>query len=164
MTRRGLLAVVLGVTVALAPQTALTSSVADPPEPDWWQAAPPVRQELKTVEPELELEPEPEPELTVQERVFRRMDELGRAGEYDCLAYIFQRESSWRPDAIGDNGDSFGLGQRNAPAHGKPPWPWDVDDQVDWFLDYADARYGDACAAQRRWQERAEARNGRGWW
>jgi hypothetical protein len=117
---------------------------------------------------ELPPEPKPDPEpavpLTVREKVTEVLTELGRQDDYACLDVIFAGESSWRPDAIGDGGDSFGLGQRNAPAHGAPPWPWPVRDQVLWFLDYADERYGGPCAAAEVWQERADARDGAGWW
>ena len=120
------------------------------------------------IDPAPDVDPEPEPKpavpLTVREKVRAILTGLGRADDYPCLDLIFAGESSWRPDAIGDGGDSFGLGQRNAPAHGAPPWPWPVTDQVLWFLDYADARYGGPCPAAERWQERADARDGAGWW
>lgn len=101
---------------------------------------------------------------TVRDLVRQRLTVLGRPDDYDCLSTIFAGESSWRPYAIGDNGDSFGLGQRNAPAHGAPPWPWPVVDQVDWFLEYADDRYGGPCAAADVWRRRAADRGGAGWW
>lgn len=112
---------------------------------------------------ELELEPEAEP-LPVRDEVLAVLTELGRRDEYACVDVIFSGESSWRPDVIGDDGDSFGLGQRNAPAHGAPPWPWPVREQVIWFTEYADDRYGGWCPAAERWQERADARGGAGWW
>lgn len=127
--------------------------------------------------PPVVLPPEPEPEapveltddppaepLTVREEVLAVLTELGRADEFDCVDVIFAGESSWRPDAIGDDGDSFGLGQRNAPAHGAPPWPWPVREQVLWFVDYADDRYGGLCPAADRWRQRADERGGAGWW
>ena len=104
------------------------------------------------------------PDATVRDVVAWRLADLGRSDDYPCLDLIFAGESSWRPDAIGDNGDSFGLGQRNAPAHGAPPWPWPVVDQVDWFVAYADDRYGGPCPAADVWQRRADARGGAGWW
>ena len=107
--------------------------------------------------------PDPKP-LSVRDKVRSVLRELGREHEYVCLDRIFAGESSWRPDAIGDGGDSFGLGQRNAPAHGAPPWPWPIREQVKWFLEYADTRYGGACPAAERWQERADRRGGAGWW
>lgn len=104
------------------------------------------------------------PQMTTREIVAWRLEQHGRIDEFDCLDRIFQGESSWRPDAVGDNGDSFGLGQRNAPAHGASPWPWPVPDQVDWFLQYADDRYGGPCPARDVWQRRADQRGGAGWW
>lgn len=101
---------------------------------------------------------------TVQQQVMATLVRLGRADDYDCLAYIFAGESSWRPDAIGDSGRSFGLPQRHAPAHGAPPWPWPVDQQTIWAVEYADARYGSPCEAADVWRRRAEARGGAGSW
>lgn len=88
-----------------------------------------------------------------------RLEEHGRSGDFTCMAEVFQAESSWRPHAIGDRklGGSYGLPQRHAPAHGMPPWPWPVAEQVDWTLEYADGRYGGMCEA-------AAERRRKGWW
>jgi hypothetical protein len=101
---------------------------------------------------------------TVRDVVRWRLGQLGLGDDFDCIDVIYSGESSWRPDAIGDNGDSFGLPQRNAPAHGAPEWPWPILDQVDWTVGYADDRYGGLCEAAQVWQERADARGGAGWW
>lgn len=95
----------------------------------------------------------------VQARAWAVLVAHGRTGEWDCMSEIFMAESSWRPDAIGDVdiGGSYGLPQRHAPAHGKPPWPWPVEEQVEWALAYADERYGGMCEA-------AETRREQGWW
>lgn len=83
----------------------------------------------------------------------------GRAHEWACLDEIVAAESSWDPAAIGDReiGGSYGLVQRHAPAHGMPPWPWPVADQIRWTIEYADDRYGGIC-------EGLEFRRERGWW
>lgn len=81
----------------------------------------------------------------------------GTEAEFLCMAEIFAAESSWRPDVIGDEGKSFGLGQRHAPVHGEPPYDWPVRKQVKWFSRYAEERYGG-------WCEAAAARRGKGWW
>lgn len=83
----------------------------------------------------------------------------GREYEYVCASEIIQAESSWRPNAVGDHslGGSHGLGQRHAAAHGLPPTPWTIAEQMEWFTQYADLRYGDWCAA-------AAARRAKGWW
>jgi len=83
----------------------------------------------------------------------------GREYEYVCASEIIQAESSWNPNAVGDRtiGGSYGLGQRHAPAHGKPPEGWTVAEQMEWFTDYADERYGGWCPA-------AAARREKGWW
>jgi len=93
----------------------------------------------------------------VEAKVWAWLTMEGREFEYVCAAEIIQAESSWRPQVVGDNGHSFGLAQRHGPAHGYPPRPWPVADQMEWFTDYADELYGDWCAA-------AEARRGKGWW
>lgn len=82
-----------------------------------------------------------------------------RLHEYACMSTIFAAESSWDPTAIGDQdrGGSYGLPQRHAPAHGEPPQPWPVRDQVRWTLDYADQRYGGVC-------EGLAFREQKGWW
>lgn len=83
----------------------------------------------------------------------------GRAEEWSCLDEIVAAESSWDPMAIGDRtiGGSYGLVQRHAPAHGIPPWPWPVAEQIEWALEYADSRYGGLC-------EGLEFRRREGWW
>lgn len=95
----------------------------------------------------------------IQIEVGAILEDRGRWHEFACLDEIIEAESSWRPDAIGDRdrGGSYGLVQRHAPAHGAPPWPWPVADQIEWALEYADDRYGGVCEA-------LEFRRERGWW
>lgn len=94
---------------------------------------------------------------TPQAHVWAWLTERGREFEYFCADEIISAESSWRPDAVGDDGQSFGLAQRHAPVHGLPPDDWTVADQMEWFTDYADERYGNWCAA-------ALDRRTKGWW
>ena len=102
---------------------------------------------------------------TVEWQVWLALKGLGRGEhDYECALFIFLRESTMNPDAVGDSGDSHGLGQRNAPANGMPPSPWPVADQVKWFDGYAHDRYGGWCPAADKWLERAAARGGKGWW
>lgn len=95
----------------------------------------------------------------VQLEVAAELEARGRILEYACFAEIVEAESSWRPDAVGDvdRGGSYGLVQRHAPAHGMPPWPWPVAEQVEWALAYADERYGGVC-------EGLAFRRANGWW
>lgn len=95
----------------------------------------------------------------LEAQVYALLEERGRAYEFTCMSEVFQAEASWRPDAIGDRdlGGSYGLPQRHAPSHGAPPWPWPLEDQVEWTLNYADERYGGMCQA-------ADARREKGWW
>jgi hypothetical protein len=110
--------------------------------------------------------PTPPPiEITVpaQIDVWHTLALAGRESEYECLANIIQRESRWNPNAIGDSGASVGLGQRHVPTHGEPPQPWLVEQQAQWFLQYADARYGGSCEAWEAWQKNRLV-YGWGWW
>lgn len=93
----------------------------------------------------------------VEAKVWAYLTYEGREFEFVCAAEIIAAESSWRPHAVGDGGDSFGLAQRHAPVHGEPGLPWKVTDQMEWFTDYADERYGN-------WCEAAAARREKGWW
>jgi hypothetical protein len=98
--------------------------------------------------------------LTLNQSVaYYELARMGRTSEYACMSEIFQAESSWRPQVVGDKdrGGSYGLGQRHAPAHGRPPENWDIRDQVVWFTEYADQRYGG-------WCEAADIRQEQGWW
>ena len=103
----------------------------------------------------------------VQEQVMDALLELGYTPiVFECVAVIFRGESSWRPDIVAPDtgGFSYGLGQRHAPTWGAPPQPWPVADQVAWFSDYAEDRYGGWCPAADRWLDRAQKRGGAGWW
>lgn len=91
-------------------------------------------------------------ELTTQEEVLLEMYRAERLEEFSCLAYIFEAESSWDPEAVGDGGDSFGLPQRHSPSHGKPNLPWPVGEQVKWAIEYAEQRYGSVCQAKDAWE------------
>jgi hypothetical protein len=93
----------------------------------------------------------------VQAQAYVTLEQMVRAAEYQCADEIIMAESSWRPHVRGDNGDSYGLAQRHAPSHGVPPQPWSVHDQIVWFTDYADERYGG-------WCEAAVERRRLGWW
>lgn len=64
----------------------------------------------------------------VEAKVWAWLTSEGREFEYVCAAEIIQAESSWRPQVVGDNGDSFGLAQRHGPAHGYRELPWPVAD------------------------------------
>jgi hypothetical protein len=109
----------------------------------------------------------PEPEPTVQDQVMDALIELGYPPVvFECVAIIFDGESDWRWDitAADTGGFSYGLGQRHGPTWGAPPDPWPIVEQVEWFSDYAEDRYGGWCPAADKWLERAAARGGRGWW
>ena len=93
----------------------------------------------------------------VEAKVWAYLTHEGREFEFVCASEIIHAESSWRPHAVGDGGESFGLAQRHAPVHGMPELPWPVVEQMEWFTDYADERYGD-------WCEAARVRRVQGWW
>ena len=114
---------------------------------------------------EVRIEFTPTAVITVEDQIVQVMLELGRTRQdAECAFTIFRKESGLRLDARGDGGDSYGLGQRHAPAHGAPPDPWLLADQVEWFDGYATDRYGSWCQAEARWLARAAERGGAGWW
>lgn len=108
----------------------------------------------------------PAPDGDVQVEVAAILGRLGRADEWRCIHPLFQAESGWLPDNVGDRhlGGSYGLPQRHAPVWGKPSLPWPVEDQVVWTLDYADGRYGGMCEAWDAWSSRANSDGKGGWW
>lgn len=78
------------------------------------------------------------------------MDDVGRELAAAILVAIAGAESNYDAEAVGDNGDSFGLWQINAPTWGGPPSEWQVlGTQMDWVV-------GPACEylPQIRWTER----------
>lgn len=108
--------------------------------------------------------PEAVPEaVSVYDQVRHSLDDLGRSDEFPCAAYIFERESRWNPEAVGDRGWSWGLGQRNTKVWGMAPLPWSIPDQVIWFTWYADERYGGWCEAMEGWKHNRQV-YGWGWW
>lgn len=122
---------------------------------------------VETVPPSLT--PPAPPAGTTRYEAYQALASLGRADEYDCMDAIFEAESGWNPDGLGDRdrGGSVGLGQRHIPVWGDPR-PWTVTQQVAWFTGYADDRYGGWCQARDRWQARSHSTvDGRmvgGWW
>ena len=117
------------------------------------------------VSSETRIEFTPSAVVTLEDQIIQVMLQLGRTTEdAECAFTIFRHESGIRLDVRGDSGRSYGLGQRFAPVHGVPPDPWPVADQVVWFDQYAQGRYGSWCQAEARWLARAADRGGAGWW
>ena len=101
--------------------------------------------------------------ISIPEQVESVFVDIGRPEDFLCAAYIFERESGWISDAVGDRGRSCGLGQRYTSVWGTPSLPWSIKDQVLWFTWYADNRYGGWCEAMDGWKRNREL-YGWGWW
>ena len=138
---------VVAVSVATVMLTVAQQGVARCP------AALPTQQ-LTNTETQIEFTPYV---FNTKQTSYQILKELQRGGEYHCMYNIFEKESSWNPDAVGDNGDSIGLPQRHVPSHGYPDDGWGVREQVEWTIWYADSRYGGLCKAWSEWQRK-------GWW
>jgi hypothetical protein len=67
--------------------------------------------------------------------------QLNDVDEFDCLDYLYYRESRWNPKA--KNGSHYGIPQ------GRSKWLSTVDGykQVEWGIKYNMNRYGSMCKA-----------------
>jgi hypothetical protein len=65
--------------------------------------------------------------------------------QWDCLDWLWTRESGWNPYAANPTSDARGIPQNinGWGAYG----PGDVPAQITWGLDYIAGRYGTPCAA-----------------
>jgi hypothetical protein len=69
--------------------------------------------------------------------------QLNNLDEFDCLDYLYYRESRWNPKAVSPSGNHFGIPQ------GKSQWlktatPYQ---QINWGIKYNKSRYGSMCKA-----------------
>jgi hypothetical protein len=69
--------------------------------------------------------------------------QLNNLEEFDCLDYLYYRESRWNPKAVSPSGNHFGIPQ------GKSQWlktatPYQ---QINWGIKYNKSRYGSMCKA-----------------
>lgn len=84
----------------------------------------------------------------------------GDGPEWDALATIIQRESSWNPAAANPNSSARGLFQKMTSIHG--PIEPTVTGQAEWGLNYIKGRYGDPINALAYWNAHGNYKNG-GW-
>ncbi|BDI22948.1 hypothetical protein [Herbiconiux sp. L3-i23] len=71
-------------------------------------------------------------------------------GEYQCLVWLWTRESSWRWNAYNGSSGAYGIpqslpGSKMAAAGGD--WRTNAATQIEWGLGYIANRYGSPCAA-----------------
>lgn len=74
--------------------------------------------------------------------------------DYNCFAYIVERESSWNPYAQNPSSGAYGLMQAlpgsKMASHGSD-WASNPATQISWGLDYMVGRYGSPCGAYNFW-------------
>lgn len=82
------------------------------------------------------------------------------SGEYDCLVSLWQKESSWRVNALNSGSGAYGIPQSlpgNKMASAGADWETNPATQIEWGLGYITGRYGSPCGA---WASSVE----RGWY
>ena len=69
--------------------------------------------------------------------------QLNNLDEFDCLDYLYYRESRWNPKAVSPSGNHFGIPQ------GKSQWLKTANpyQQINWGIKYNKSRYGSMCKA-----------------
>ncbi|QTX04724.1 hypothetical protein [Agromyces archimandritae] len=70
--------------------------------------------------------------------------------EYTCLVLLWNRESSWRADALNPESGAYGIPQSlpaGKMASAGPDWLTNPETQIDWGLAYISGRYGAPCGA-----------------
>lgn len=71
-------------------------------------------------------------------------------GEFTCLVNLWNRESSWRADALNASSGAYGIPQSlpgEKMASAGADWKTNPATQIKWGLDYISARYGSPCGA-----------------
>lgn len=72
------------------------------------------------------------------------------AGQFSCLDRLWERESGWRVTARNPYSGAYGIPQAmpaSKMAAAGADWRTNPTTQIEWGLDYIDARYGSPCAA-----------------
>lgn len=74
--------------------------------------------------------------------------------DFNCFAYIVNKESSWNPRAQNPSSGAYGLMQAlpgsKMSSHGSD-WATNPETQIRWGLDYMVGRYGSPCGAYNFW-------------
>lgn len=75
--------------------------------------------------------------------------------QFGCLDRLWQRESGWRVTAQNPYSGAYGIPQAlpaSKMAAAGSDWRTNATTQIEWGLDYIDARYGSPCAAWNHFQ------------
>ena len=79
------------------------------------------------------------------------------SSQFTCLDRLWQRESGWRVTARNPSSGAYGIPQAlpaSKMAAAGSDWRTNPTTQIEWGLDYIDARYGSPCAAWSHFQAR----------
>ncbi|MDR5700053.1 aggregation-promoting factor C-terminal-like domain-containing protein [Agromyces aerolatus] len=71
-------------------------------------------------------------------------------GEYQCLVWLWERESNWRADAYNRSSGAYGIPQSlpgSKMAAAGTDWRTNAATQIEWGLSYISGRYGAPCGA-----------------
>ena len=72
------------------------------------------------------------------------------SAQYDCLVWLWTRESSWRADAYNASSGAYGIPQSlpgSKMAAAGADWRTNAATQIEWGLSYIAGRYGAPCGA-----------------
>ena len=86
-----------------------------------------------------------------QDYARQRLSELGfnDPREWDSLFRLWQKESSWNPNAVNKSSGAFGIAQILPSAHPTAKRNMSAQEQIEWGLNYIRNRYG---APSKAWQ------------
>lgn len=76
--------------------------------------------------------------------------------EYQCLTWVWERESGWRWNAQNPSSGAYGIPQAlpaSKLATAGSDWHENAGTQITWGLNYINSRYSSPCGAKRFWQQ-----------
>jgi hypothetical protein len=121
----------------------------------WWPATyyPAIPTSIPTAAPTVKPTPKPTPKPYRDTVTNARLYVRSRIGttQYNCIDYIFARESKWNPRAVNPRTGAYGIPQAypasKLAAFGSN-WRYSPLTQVKWGIWYVNSRYGSACQAK----------------
>lgn len=86
---------------------------------------------------------------SAQQYARQRLSQLGFTDpkEWDSLFRLWQKESSWNPNAVNKSSGAFGIAQILPSAHPAAKRNMSAQEQIEWGLNYIKNRYGSPSAA-----------------